>query len=299
MTAVACVGIAVMDLIFQVDELPSGGGKFYATDYSEVGGGVAANAAVAVARLGGDARYIGRVGDDPLGVSVVADLQAAGVDTSGVAAVPGLSTPVSAVFVDGAGERTIINHTPAGLFATGDVAAASAVTGIDAVLVDVRWPDGAAAALAAAAGAQVPSVFDYDRPMDGAGEDLMAAASHVAFSREALTATSGIDDPVAGLARIAERTNAWLAVTMGSGGVYWRAAGDTHHFPAFVVDVVDTVGAGDVFHGALALALAEGQVESDAVRFAAAAASLKCTRPGGRAGTPSRREVEDMLEETV
>ena len=65
MSTVACVGIAVMDLMFRVDPLPAGGGKSYATAYREIGGGVAANAAVAIARLGGRARYVGRVGDDP------------------------------------------------------------------------------------------------------------------------------------------------------------------------------------------------------------------------------------------
>lgn len=299
MSTVACVGIAVMDLMFRVDPLPAGGGKTYATAYREIGGGVAANAAVAIARLGGRARYVGRVGDDPLGERIVKELQADGVDTNAVRTVPGLVSPVSAVLVDDAGERIIVNYTPSGLFDGGEHHQAAALAGVDAVLVDVRWPDGAALALAAASAAGIPGVFDFDRPMGARGNSLLAAASHVAFSHSALAGTAGSDDPRVGLARVAEHTDAWLAVTMGDAGVVWRDAGSTNHLPAFPVEVIDTVGAGDVFHGALALALAEGQPEAEAVRFASAAAALKCTRSGGRAGSPSRRDVEELLSDAT
>ena len=202
---------------------------------------------------------------------------------------------MSAVLVDDAGERIIVNYTPSGLFDGGEHHQAGALAGVDAVLVDVRWPDGAALALAAASEAGIPGVFDFDRPMDARGHVLLAAASHVAFSHSALAGTAGSDDPKVGLARVAEHTDAWLAVTMGDAGVVWRDAGSTNHLPAFPVEVIDTVGAGDVFHGALALALAEGRPEVEAVRFASAAAALKCTRSGGRAGSPSRRDVEELL----
>jgi sulfofructose kinase len=298
MTNVVCVGIAVIDLIFEVDALPQGGGKHYASSFREVGGGVAANAAVAVARLGGNARYIGRVGDDALGEQIIADLIASGVEVT-VDRVRGVTSPVSSVLVDAAGERTIVNHTPRELFDGGDVAAARDLVDVDAVLVDVRWPDGAAAALRTAAAAGVPSVFDFDRPMESGGDALLGLATHVVFSAAALAATAGTDDPVAGLAHMAQRTDAWLAVTVGPGGVHWRHAGESHHLPAFAVDVVDTLGAGDVFHGALALALGEGQVPADAVRFASAAAALKCTRPGGRSGTPDRADVHELLQEAI
>jgi sulfofructose kinase len=286
-----------MDLLFSVDTLPAGGGKFYADSYQEIGGGVAANAAVAVARLGGDARYVGLVGDDALGDRIIAGLNAAGVDTSGVRRAAGVASPVSAVLVDESGERTIVNHTPTALFAAGEISAAAATGSADAVLVDVRWPAGAVAALQAARAAGVPGVFDFDRPMDSRGDELLGLATHVAFSQSALAATADTDDPGVGLQRMAQRTDAWLAVTVGSDGVFWLSGGEVAHLPAFAVEVVDTVGAGDVFHGALALAIAEGQEPSAAVRFASAAAALKCTRPGGRAGTPGRDEVEQLLLE--
>ncbi len=296
MTTVSCVGIAVMDYLFFVDRLPIGGGKHYATGYREVGGGVAANAAAAIAILGGEARYVGRVGDDPVGERILSDLGALGVDVTRVEKLPGVESPVSAVLVDAAGERIITNYTAEGLFAAGDAEDAGDVDGVDAVLVDVRWPAGAARALAAAAGANIPSVFDFDRPMEDGGEGLLALASHVVFSEAALVETAGIADPGAGLVATRERTDAFLAVTTGAGGVWWLDGSEVRNQPAFPVEVVDTVGAGDVFHGALALALAEQQPEPSALRFATAAAALKCGRPGGRAGTPTRSEVDELLK---
>ena len=102
--------------------------------------------------------------------------------------------------------------------------------------------------------------------------------------------------PGRGLLAMRDRTDAFLAVTTGAGGVWWLDGSEIRNQPAFPVEVVDTVGAGDVFHGALALALAERQPEPAALRFASAAAALKCARPGGRAGTPARSEVEELLK---
>jgi sulfofructose kinase len=84
-------------------------------------------------------------------------------------------------------------------------------------------------------------------------------------------------------------------VTAGGDGVYSCVGGEIRHDPAFDVPVVDTLGAGDVWHGAFALALAEGRFETEAVRFASAAAALKVQRSGGRAGVPTRVELDDFL----
>ena len=97
-----------------------------------------------------------------------------------------------------------------------------------------------------------------------------------------------------GLALARDAQN-WLAVTLGPRGVLFMEDGGIAHLPAFPIEAVDTLGAGDVWHGAFALALAEGQGEREAVRFASAVAAIKCTRFGGRAGTPTRDEVERFL----
>jgi len=137
-------------------------------------------------------------------------------------------------------------------------------------------------------------VLDADRPTQICDE-LFRIATHVVFSSECLCATTGRDDLAAGLAAVAATTSAFLAVTHGPNDVLWREGGAMRKSPVFAVDAVDTLGAGDVFHGAFTLALAQGHTLAAAIRFAAAAAGLKCTRLGGSRGAPRRGEVEALL----
>ena len=115
-------------------------------------------------------------------------------------------------------------------------------------------------------------------------------------SAEALHGTTGLSDYGAGLQRLAEHLTGFLAVTDGPNGVYWRDNGTLRHLPAFKVQAIDSLGAGDAFHGGFTLALAEGRALSDAMRFASATAALKCTHFGGGAGAPRRAEVEEFLK---
>jgi sulfofructose kinase len=117
----------------------------------------------------------------------------------------------------------------------------------------------------------------------------------VIFSAHGLRDTAGCQDHAEGLRRIVRRTNAYVSVTTGPEGVLWLEDGRVQHAPAHRVSAVDTLGAGDVYHGAFALALGEGQDAKAAMRFAGAAAALKCTRFGGIAGAPSRAEVLAFL----
>lgn len=293
---IACLGIAVLDQVFLVDALPRAARKYLATGLRTVLGGMAANAAAAAARLGAEARLVSRVGADPAGEAILAELDALGVDRRAVERVPGLASSVSAVFVDAEGERLLVNHSDPRLLEEAAAPVEPLPQGVDAVLVDGRWPRAAVAALEAARRRGVPGLADLDHPMaePWAGR-LLAAASHVCFSRDGLVRWTGAHEPEAGLAAIALRTDAALAVTLGAGGVLYFEAGRMERLPAFPVRAVDTLGAGDTFHGALALALAEGRAWPDALRFAAAAAALRCARPGGRGAFPSRAEVEALL----
>lgn len=294
MSRVVCVGLAVLDVVFEVCTLPSGPGKNFARGLRHVGGGPAANGAVTVARLGGSAAFVGAIGDDAAGIRIAEDLAAECVDISNLEVVAGTTSPVSAVMVDAAGERMIVNHLDPSLHARA-TADASAFAGADAVLADLRWPAGARVGLEAAARAGIPGVLDYDLTTPTDDSTLLEAASHIAFAAPALEARSGTSDPADGLVRMAEGTDAWVAVTVGADGVYWVEDGTVHHLPAFDVEVVDTLGAGDVFHGALALALANARPPREAVHDASAAAALKCTRPGGRAGIPHTDELTTFL----
>ena len=159
---------------------------------------------------------------------------------------------------------------------------------IDVLLVDNRFPDFVLPICRAAAARGIPVVLDVDkatRPDD----PLLATASHLIFSSEALAATTGTADLGAALLAIAGGGRAFAAVTNGPGDVLWVEDGALRRLPVFVVEAVDTLGAGDSFHGGFALALAEGRDEVAAMRFGAAAAALKCTRFGGISGTPRAR----------
>ncbi len=289
MARVLCVGMAVVDFVFQLDPLPSAAGKLRAEDARIVGGGCAATAAVAVARLGGEAMLAARLGDDEIGAMILAELEAEGVDCRYVHRAPGGRSSFSSICVDAAGERQIVNYRGEGLAeGAGWIAEAPDP---DTVLVDTRWPDGAVAALNRARALGVPGVLDAEAPI---GPELLAAASHVAFSTQGLASLDDTMPPEATLARVAKRLPAWSCVTDGARGVFLADGG---RVPAFTVQVADTLGAGDVWHGAFALRLAEGADEGEAIRFANAAAALKCTRFGGRAGTPRRAETEAFLKE--
>ena len=123
-----------------------------------------------------------------------------------------------------------------------------------------------------------------------------APLGHVVSSAEALHGTTGLSDYGAGLQCLAEHISGFLAATDGPNGVYWLDHGSLRHLPAFKVKAIDSLGAGDAFHGAFTLALAEGRALTDAMRFASAAAALKCTHFGGGAGAPQRAEVEEFLK---
>jgi sulfofructose kinase len=291
---VLCVGHAVQDFVFRVEYLPTTAEKHRATDFASVGGGPAATAAVAIARLGGRARLAARLGADTVADLIEAELTGYGVDCTFVRRFAGRSSSLSSVLIDARGERLIVNYLDAAMPTAADWLPDPRTTGCQAVLADTRWPEGALVALTAARAAGLPAVLDADRPIP-ADRAVLIAASHVAFSHEALTEFTGESDPLRALERAARGLDAWCCVTAGADGVHVLDAGRHQHLPGHRVPVVDTLGAGDVWHGAFALALAEGRPAIAAARFASAAAALKVQRAGGRAGAPTRVELDAFV----
>ncbi len=288
---VLCVGSITQDHVYRLESPLIVGTKHRTAPKDDIGGGVAANAAVTISRLGGRATLLGAIGIDPVGDAVLEELLLERVEVEHVRRFGSQPTPESIIIVEPSGERTIIAdstidlarlpppHLPAAEF--------------DAVLVDARWSAATRSALEMAQRAGIPGVVDVDRlPADS---DLLDAASHLVFSESALVEFTGSNDLAAGLQDVARTTDAHLSVTAGERGVWWLDAGTVRHLDAFEVETVDTTGAGDVFHGACALALAEGSNEAVAFRFASATAALKCSRPGARAGIPNRADVERLI----
>jgi sulfofructose kinase len=292
---VLCLGMSALDTIYQVPSIPSVPTKILATGYTECGGGMAANASVAVARLSGQASYWGRVGDDALGTRICAELAAEGVDVSQVRRVPDCVSPSAAILVADDGERLVCAYNDPHLDRDASWLRMHDATTFDAVLADVRWPEGAMRVLDAARSAGKPAVLDGDIGPVDVLRDLATRATHAIFSETGLIAATGQHDVVTGLRAIAAHTSAIVGVTLGVQGVRWIEHERLHAAPAPRVQAVDTLGAGDVFHGAFTLALAEGATTTHAMHFANAAAAIKCTRFGGRRGAPSRPEVEALL----
>lgn len=293
MSTVLVVGVAVMDFVFYVDAFPSGGEKHRAKGAAVVGGGCGANAAVAIARLGGRALLASRLGGDPVGQMIADELEGEGVDLS-LTDRSGIRSSYSSILVDAAGERQIMNFRGEALLQS--PAHLASAPSVKVVLADTRWSEGALAAMELARARGVPGILDIEAPAD---PDAFGPATHLAFSEQGLGHFYPGLDPVAAVAQAATDHGGWACVTMGAGGVAWSDATGAGHVPAFAVDVVDTLGAGDVWHGAFALQLAEGADETTAVRFANAVAALKCTRQGGRSGSPTRDEVESFMKEAV
>jgi len=295
---ILCAGIIVLDEVFRVDEFPRPDGKVQAKGFFVVNGGCAANAAVAIARLGGRASLVGPLGgpagEDDNGDRVLKAMTREGVDCSACQRISGLATALSAIFMNARGDRTIVTYRDERIAATAPSDPAAVVATVDAVLADNRYPDFVRPICEAARRRNVPVVLDGDRPTVE-DDPLFRIASHVVFSWECLRETTGVADLGEGLRRIAVKTDAFLAVSNGPDDIVYLDRGRVCRLPVFQVAAVDTLGAGDAFHGGFALALAEGQNEVEAMRFGAAVAGIKCTRIGGSAGSPTRAEVDGFL----
>jgi len=295
MTRILCLGMSALDAIYRVPAIPVAPTKVLATGFTECGGGMAANASVAVARLGGQASYWGRVGADELGERILAQLAAEGVDTTSARRVAGCTSPSAAILVADDGERLVCAYNDPKLDADASWLPLAQVAGFAAVLADVRWAAGAAAVLDAAAAAGIPAVLDGDIGPRDVVLDLARRATHVVFSEPGLALASGTPDPEEGLARIAPTVRGVIGVTLGPLGFLWRDGDCARRIPAPQIIAVDTLAAGDVWHGAFTLGLGEGLDIAAAARLANCAAAIKCTRTGGRLGAPSRAEVAALL----
>jgi sugar/nucleoside kinase (ribokinase family) len=295
---ILCIGIPVRDLTFRVEAVPERGSKANATHLAEICGGNALNAAIAIARLGGRVSFAGPMGDagETSSSFILAQMAQECIDTSHIVRMPGLTTPVSTILIDVTGERTLTIYRDPALWTVKLPDADDMLADCQAVLVESRCASFCVDLCSEARLRGIPVIVGVDRAMS-LQDGLLTAASHLLFASEQVQQTAGIADDGEALKRLAELTPAFLAATRGPLGTIWlNAAGELEETPAFPVQAVDTLGAGDVFHGAFTLRLAEGTAVREALRFAAATAALKCTRHGGGLAAPQRIEVEGFLQ---
>jgi sulfofructose kinase len=291
---VICLGNAVADHVFRVDEIPQPPAKERARGYALTAGGMAANAAIAVRRLGGRAVFWGRVGDDSNGELLLRALRGEGVETSDIRVIEGAVSPTSAVLVDKQGERVILGFRGERLDPDPAWLPLGQLREARALLCDPRWVEGAERAYAAAEELGIETVLDGERSETRVLLNLVPRVRHAIFSVPGLANyATGLRPTDALRKAVSEGVTRLAAVTRGEQGVLWLRRGEEtpHHTPAFPVAATNTTGAGDVFHGAYALALAEGMELEAAMRLASAAGALRAR--DGR--TAARAETEALL----
>ena len=294
---VTVLGSLNMDISVSVARLPGPGMTVLGSAARFTAGGKGANQAVAAARLGADVRMVGRVGDDDFGRELLAGLRGEGVNTDDVQVTPGTATGVAMIAVDQAGENHITVAPGANGEAGGSDAALALAEAGDVLVISAEIPASAIRAALAPPRSSLIVLNLAPVPADpvallaeGGGPDWL-----VLNEPEAATI---LGRPVAGLAE-AERAAADLAVgvrhvvvTAGAeGAALAEPSGNTLAVPGFPVQVVDTVGAGDTFTAALAVALAAGLPAATAVRSATAAAATAVTRPGAQHGLPRPADI--------
>ncbi|MFM7331262.1 MAG: PfkB family carbohydrate kinase [Brachymonas sp.] len=299
----ACVGHASVDHHFEIDSFATHPTKTPATNYTQIVGGMAANAAIGLARLGLPVRLIGRVGSDPAGAFIAQAVSDLGID-SHLEYVAQAQSSVSSVIVDARGERQIFNHRGNAL-ARAHALNTRQLQGAQAVLTDPRWGDGAAAALIWARKQGVFCMLDADVAPQEVLQRLVPLTQWAVFSEPGLQAYAPQALTRQDALRLALDAGAASAmVTLGERGVMWMHEREQvlYSQPSFNVKAVDTTGAGDVFHAALCFALSElgadhtPNQERQAIRFACAAAALKCTQGMGALGAPTRTQVQQFLD---
>lgn len=288
-------GAATWDALALVEHYPGADERVVASQVAFAGGGPAATAAVAAARLGHRTAFCGAVGSDEEGERIVDSLRDEGVDTGGVTVVPRMRSGASLVVVASAtATRAISNRPlqpadPLGSMAGRELVAASAWVHVD----HLGWPFLLAVRSGRSAGSRPQVSYDGGHSLAGF---TCAELDVYAPTLQALQARYG-DRPPAELLEAARREGAGLVVaTHGADGCYVLDLDDRYtHVPGFEVDVVSTLGAGDVFHGALLAGLAAGRPLVEAAHRANAAAALSCRALDGRSAIPTSAELDGFL----
>jgi ribokinase len=304
--AVVVVGSLNMDFVVTVEHLPAPGETVLGRDFQMIPGGKGANQACAAGKLaaGGIAvRMIGRVGCDVFAGQLKGSLSAAGVDVSGIQAARDHPTGVALIWVDGAGQNSIVVAPGANsTLAEADVAAMRELfRGGSHALFQLETPlPTVAAALALARAEGLATVLD-PAPAQPLPRGLLEQVDIVTPNEsEALLllgrppARVTVEDAPALTRELLHLGPRAVILKLGDRGCFYSAGEECHYQAAFPVEARDTTAAGDTFNAALAIALAEGRPMQAALRFAAAAAAICVTRLGAQSSAPNRAETEAL-----
>jgi len=291
------VGLCALDYTCIVERFPGKDEKHVAVAGSIQGGGPVPTALCALTKLGGRASFIGKCGIDHEGELIRRELEQFGVETSGMIFDKGSVTPKAFIWVDSRdGARTVVLDRTK----TADMQIKELDTKLlqscRYLLIDGRECASAIAAakIAKAAGAEV--ILDAGSLRDNT-DSLLNAVDYLVVSRTFSERYTNTDNPEQALKILGCKNFKSVVITLGADGAVWASMGKTGKQPGFQVEAVDTTGAGDVFHGAYIYGLCQNWEISAIVKFACAAAALKCRKPGGRLGIPTLAEVEEFIRE--
>jgi len=292
------LGMATVDIMTLVPRLPRRDEVFRARSILLAGGGPVATALVAAARLGAATAYLGPIAPTAWGRLTRSGLEREGVDTNDAPTRASGEQTVSVILVDGAtGQRSILYDSGEMQELAPAEVPASLIVSARALHLDGVHLEAACHAAEIARGAGVLVSFDGGAGERWAGaERLLALVDLMVVACRFAEQHTGYADPLqAGPALLETYRPRQVVITGGRRGCWYWDAAQHFHQPAFPTDVVDTTGAGDVFHGAYLYAILQGWTTQYCLAFAAAAASLKCRALGGRAGIPTRPQVEAVL----
>ncbi len=294
MPRILCAGLIAVDLVFEINNFPAKGSKNRALSSQMITGGGALNAASAISSLGGKASLAGVIGDDIFGCYLRDKFHERGIDDQFVQVKPGAVTSRSANAITPDGDRTIINHRSAALIP--EAIDLPAEFPFDAALVDTRWPEMALQVVEAAKRNGKRTVVDAEAPV-GEATRVLKGASHVVFSEQGLADFAG--EGVGALEEATHKIGGWCAVTRGALPVLCNDGKRSFEVPVSTAQAVNTLGAGDFWHAAFTLALANGLSERDAVHWSNAAASLKVMRSLASKSLPTKVEVDAAMDGTI
>lgn len=291
------IGHAALDSVYRIQRFPPSPTKVRALEHLECGGGSAANAAAAIAHLGGNVELWSRTGADETGKRIIEGLRKDRVPTDYVRVHAGSRSSHAAVIVDENGERLIVSERDHAMPSSPEGLPLEHIASSAAVLSDLRWFEATQAAFAEAKRVDVPCLLDIDVGGGGFVERFLPLTDYAIFSAPGLTAFAGEGSHIDLLGKVIAAGVRHAGVTLGAGGYLWRTrSGEQGFQPAYSVQpVIDTTGAGDVFHGAFAWALAHGCKDAQCARVAAAAAALSVRRLGARAALPNREDLSALL----
>ena len=304
MPRIAVLGSSNTDMIVKLPSLPGPGETVIGGTFSMAAGGKGANQAVAAARAGGKVTFISRVGNDSFGQQSITQFAKEGLDTSHVGIDRRAASGIALILVDQAGENSIGVASGANAeISVSDVEKAlDAIKSSDMLLSQLEIPlEAVEAAVAGAHQARVPVVLNPApaQPLRGGILSRVSVLTPNEREAEQLTGTSIRDDAgtVQAARSLLQRGVQSVVITLGGRGAYIADPTHGEFVPAFHVRAVDTTAAGDVFSGALAVALAEKATLREAAVFASAAAALSVTKLGAQPSAPPRVEIESFLQQ--